>query len=83
MLIADLKFTVWAEMFRGHADLITALSFDGERVSVELNTADYVWKTTRNLVGIELYYYESKNIDFMVKKLGSINHSDYGAVIVC
>ena len=83
MLIADLKFTVWAEMFRGREELITALSYDGESVSVELNTTDYVWKTKRSSVGIELYYYEIEAINPKVKKLGSINHSDYGAVIVC
>ena len=82
MLIADLKFTVWAELFREHAELMTALSYDGESVSVELNTADYAWKIKRNSISIELYYHEIKNIDFMVKKLGTINHSDYGAVIV-
>ena len=83
MLIADLKFTVWAEMFRGHAKLITALSFDGDRVSVELNITDYAWKTKRSSVGIELYYHEVEGENLEVKKLGFINHADYGAVIVC
>jgi len=84
MLIVDLNFTEWADLFRGHADMITAMSFNDNSVSVELNTNDYVWRIKRNSCGIELYYYEASETDILKKlnKLGMINRDEFRFLII-